>query len=83
MVPEKRFYSLFGSTFQVSNLILKASLKYFIQYFASVLAYTSAVAGIPSTRKAVIYLINNNYCGFSRTMRSCVRHLRRVSPGPK
>ena len=28
------------------NLILKASLTYLMQYFASILAYTGAVAGI-------------------------------------
>ena len=38
----------------VSNLILKASLTYFMQYFASILAYTGAVAGIQRKRKAMI-----------------------------
>ena len=36
VAPDKRFFTAcFGSNFQVSNLILKASLTYFIQYFAS------------------------------------------------
>ena len=39
---------------QVSNLILKASLAYFMQYFASILAYTGAVADIQRKRKAMI-----------------------------
>ena len=51
MVPEKRFSACFGSNFQISNLILKASLTYFIQYFVSVSAYTGAVAGIRSKKK--------------------------------
>ena len=43
--------------------ILKASLTYFMQYFASILAYPGAVAGIQRKRKAMIritkYLIND------------------------
>ena len=54
MVPEKRFKACFKPKCLVSNLILKASLTYFMQYFASILAYTGAVAGIQRTRKAMI-----------------------------
>ena len=39
------------SGFQTSNLSLKASLTYFMQYFASILAYTGAVAGIQRKKK--------------------------------
>ena len=48
------FQACFRSKFQVSNLILKASLTYFMQYFASILAYTGAVAGIQRKRMAMI-----------------------------
>ena len=51
VVPEKRFSACFGSNLQISKLILKDSLTYFIQYFASVLAYTGAVADIRSKKK--------------------------------
>ena len=49
---------------QVSNLILKASLTYFMQYFATSLAFTGAVAGIQSKKKGndqdlTKYLIND------------------------
>ena len=40
------FQACFRSKWQVSNLILKASLTYLMQYFASILAYTGAVASI-------------------------------------
>ena len=46
MVPEKRFYACFRSKCPVSNFNLKASLTYFLQYFASISAYTGDVAGI-------------------------------------
>ena len=45
MVPEKRFKAGCRSKCQVLNLILKASLIYIIQYFASVSADTGTVAG--------------------------------------
>ena len=48
------FQVCFRSKCRVSNLILKASLTYFMQYFASILAYTGAVAGIQRKRKAMI-----------------------------
>ena len=48
------FQACFRSKFQVSNLILKASLTYFMQYFASILAYTGVVAGIQRKRMAMI-----------------------------
>ena len=54
VVPEKRFKACFRSNCLVSNLILKASLTYFMQYFALILAYTGAVAGIQRKRKAMI-----------------------------
>ena len=54
VVPERRFKACFRSKCQVSNLILKASLTYLMQYFASVLANTGAVAGIQRKRKAMI-----------------------------
>ena len=34
VVPEKRFQACLRSKCQVSNLILKASLTYFLEYFA-------------------------------------------------
>ena len=48
------FEACLRSKCQVSNLILKASLTHFMQYFASSLAYTGAVAGIQRKRKAMI-----------------------------
>ena len=45
------FLACFWYKFQVSNLISKASLTYFMQYFASVSAYTGTVAGIESKKK--------------------------------
>ena len=48
------FKACFRSKCLVLNLILKASLTYFMQYFASILAYTGAVAGIQRKRKAMI-----------------------------
>ena len=63
-IPREKFgklwcrRSVFKACFRlkclVSNLILKASLTYFMQYFASILAYTGAVAGIQKKRKAMI-----------------------------
>ena len=46
------------------KLILKASLTYFMQYFASILAYTGAIAGIQRKKKGndqdlTKYLIND------------------------
>ena len=48
------FKACFRSKCLVLNLVLKASLTYFMQYFASILAYTGAVAGIQRKRKAMI-----------------------------
>ena len=62
-MPEKRFEACFGSKCQVSNLILKASLTYFMQYFASILAYSGAVAVIQrkkgNDQDLTKYLIND------------------------
>ena len=48
------FLSLFLVKMCGLNLTLKAILRYFMQYFASILAYTGAVAGIQRKRKAMI-----------------------------
>ena len=51
VVPENRFLACFRSKCQVSNLILKAGLTYFMRYFASILVYTGAIAGIQRKTK--------------------------------
>ena len=62
-MPEKRFKAWFRSKCQVSNLILKASLTYIMQYFALILADTGAVAGKVKRKgndqELMKYLINN------------------------
>ena len=69
------FLSLVRSKCQVANLILKASLTYFMQYFASISAYSGAVAGTQSKKKGndqelTKYLIND--CGSFWIMRVCM-----------
>ena len=57
------FEACFRSKCQVSKLISKASLTYFMQYFASILVYTGAVAGIQRKKSnhqdLTMYLIND------------------------
>ena len=64
----------FRSKCQISNLILKASLTYFMQYFDSILAYTGSVAGIQrkkgNDQDLTKYLINDG--GSFWTMHVCV-----------
>ena len=52
-MPEKHFKACFRLKYmyQVSNLILKASLAYFMLYFASISAYSGTVAGKQSKKK--------------------------------
>ena len=72
---------------------MKASLTYFMQYFASILAYTGTVAGIQSKKKGndqelTKYLIND--CCFFWSMRVCelvyglqtMLSLAQIYPGP-
>ena len=79
VVPEKHFKLVLGVKISGLNLILKASLKYFVQYFASISAYTTGtVAGIQSKKKGndqevTKYLIND--C-------ELVYGLQTVYPGP-
>ena len=71
---KEAFLSLFLVKVSGFNLILKASLTYFMQYFASISAYTGAVAGIQSKKKGndqelTKYLIND--CSSFWNIRVC------------
>ena len=60
---EAFFKPVLGQNVRFQNLILKASLTYFMQYFASILAYTGAVARIQrkkgNDQDLTKYLIND------------------------
>ena len=82
-LPEKHFYACFWLKFQVSNLIFIASLTYFMQYFASISAYTVTVAGIQSKKKGndqelTKYLIND--CSLFWSMRAGLWSTKYVVP---